>query len=204
MVYNNMTNKLSIKDLVKQASANINDDASAVMMKTAHAQGIEDAERVIKVASYTGDVMGNQAFETFHGRVAASLGFNPEDEVVKQASIADMLDVAAFAAFEKIAETYSPQTGGANLESTQLAGADQLREEGKAHALLAAQAAQDALASVDQGDANTAIQSMNTASQNITLAQQANQAVADPELQAQVAEASQVVAQVASAIQGMA
>ena len=174
------------------------------MMKTAHAQGIEDAERVIKVASYTGDVMGNQAFETFHGRVAASLGFNPEDEVVKQASIADMLDVAAFAAFEKIAETYSPQTGGANLESTQLAGADQLREEGKAHALLAAQAAQDALASVDQGDANTAIQSMNTASQNITLAQQANQAVADPELQAQVAEASQVVAQVASAIQGMA
>lgn len=199
-----MTNKLSIKDLVKQASANINDDASAVMMKTAHAQGIEDAERVIKVASYTGDVMGNQAFETFHGRVAASLGFNPEDEVVKQASIADMLDVAAFAAFEKIAETYSPQTGGANLESTQLAGADQLREEGKAHALLAAQAAQDALASVDQGDANTAIQSMNTASQNITLAQQANQAVADPELQAQVAEASQVVAQVASAIQGMA
>ena len=204
MVYNNMTNKLSIKDLVKQASANINDDASAVMMKTAHAQGIEDAERVIKVASYTGDVMGNQAFETFHGRVAASLGFNPEDEVVKQASIADMLDVAAFAAFEKIAETYSPQTGGANLESTQLAGADQLREEGKAHALLAAQAAQDALASIDQGDANTAIQSMNTASQNITLAQQANQAVADPELQAQVAEASQVVAQVASAIQGMA
>lgn len=199
-----MTNKLSIKDLVKQASANINDDASAVMMKTAHAQGIEDAERVIKVASYTGDVMGNQAFETFHGRVAASLGFNPEDEVVKQASIADMLDVAAFAAFEKIAETYSPQTGGANLESTQLAGADQLREEGKAHALLAAQAAQDALASIDQGDANTAIQSMNTASQNITLAQQANQAVADPELQAQVAEASQVVAQVASAIQGMA
>ena len=99
MVYNNMTNKLSIKDLVKQASANINDDASAVMMKTAHAQGIEDAERVIKVASYTGDVMGNQAFETFHGRVAASLGFNPEDEVVKPASIADMLDVAAFAAF---------------------------------------------------------------------------------------------------------
>lgn len=199
-----MSNKLSIKDLVKQASANINDDASAVMLKTAHAQGIEDAERVIKVASYTGDVMGNQAFETFHGRVAASLGFNPEDEVVKQASIADMLDVAAFAAFEKIAETYSPQTGGANLESTQLAGADQLREEGKAHALLAAQAAQDALASIDQGDANTAIQSMNTASQNITLAQQANQAVADPELQAQVAEASQVVAQVATAIQGMA
>ena len=115
-----------------------------------------------------------------------------------------MLDVAAFAAFEKIAETYSPQTGGANLESTQLAGADQVREAGKAHAVLAAQAAQDALASVDQGDANTAIQSLNTASQNITLAQQANEAVADPELQAQVAEASQVVAQVASAIQGMA
>lgn len=199
-----MTNKLSIKDLVKQASANVGADTSAVLMKTAHAQGIEDAERVMKVASYTGDIMGNQAYEAFHGRVAASLGFNPEDMVVKQASIADMLNVAAFAAFEKIAETYSPQTGGANLESTQLAGADQVREAGKAHAVLAAQAAQDALASVDQGDANTAIQSLNTASQNITLAQQANEAVADPELQAQVAEASQVVAQVASAIQGMA
>ena len=194
-----MSNKLTIADLVKQASANI-EDTGAALMKTAHAQGVEDANRVIKVASYTGDIVGNQAYETFHGRVAASLGFNPEEEIVKQASIYDMLECT----FEKIAETYSPQTGGANLETTQAAGADQLREVGKSHALLAVQAANDALASIDQGDANTAIQSMNTASQNITLAQQANQVVADPELQAQVAEASQVVGQVASAIQGMA
>ena len=72
-----MSNKLTIADLVKQASANI-EDTGAALMKTAHAQGVEDANRVIKVASYTGDIVGNQAYETFHGRVAASLGFNPE------------------------------------------------------------------------------------------------------------------------------
>jgi hypothetical protein len=85
--------------------------------------------------------------------------------------------------------------------STQQAAADQVREAGKGHATIAVQAAQDALASVAQGDPNTAIQSMNTAAQNITLAQQATSVVDDPELSSQVAEASQIVAQAAASIQ---
>lgn len=192
--------KLTIGELVKQASANSNGN-SPDLMKTAHEQGINDAQRVVKVAQYTGDIMGTTAFNAFHDCVAASLGFNPEGDAVKTASIADMLDAAVAFSLEKVAESYSPQTGGANLVSTQQAGADQLREQGKANALLAVQAANDAIASVDMGDANTAAQSIATAGQNITLAQQAAQAVADPELQAQVAEASQVVTRAASAMQ---
>ena len=195
--------RTTIADLVKQASARMNVETSP-LMKTAHEQGIADAERVTKVASITGDIMGNQAYESFHGRLAASLGFDPEDEFVKQASIADMFDTAMYMSLEKIAETYSPQSGGDNLVSTQQAAADQLREAGKAHAVLAVQSANDAIASVDQGDANTAAQSMATAAENMTLARQASEVIADPELDAFVAEASQSVGSAAEAIQGVA
>lgn len=188
---------LKIKDLVAQASANMTENEA---IKTASEQGLEDSNRIVKVANYTGDIMGQSAFNAFHDYVAQSLGFNPEG-VAKTASIADMLDAAIELSLEKVAENYSPQTGGANLETTQMAGADQLREQGKANALLAVQSANDALASVDMGDANTAAQSIATAGENIALAQQAAQVVADPELQAQVAEASQVVTQAAQAMQ---
>lgn len=197
-----MENK-TIADLVKEAKAKVAGGiaSSEELMKTAHAQGIEDSERLTKIAAYTGDILGNQAYDIFHGRFAASLGFDLEDEVVKEASIQDMLTVCMADCLEKIAENYSPQTGGANLVSTQQAAADQVREAGKGHATIAVQAAQDALASVAQGDPNTAIQSMNTAAQNITLAQQATSVVDDPELSSQVAEASQIVAQAAASIQ---
>lgn len=193
-----MSNNLTIAELVKQASAN--NGSQDALIKSAHEQGIEDAERVTKVASYTGDIMGTQAFESFHSCIAQSLGFNPEEEVVKQASIQDMFTYMLADSFEKIAEAYSPQTGGANLVSTQQAGADQLREAGKAHAVMAVQAAQDAVASIDQGDPNTAIQSLNTAHENMTLARQATEAVDDPELNAQVAQAGAVLEQVANTI----
>lgn len=192
---------MNIADLVKKASASTMVDDNLVM-KTAHEQGIQDAANVMKVASYTGDLMGNQAFDAFHGCLAASLGFDPEDAVVKEASIKDMIDYAVMDSFEKIAESYSPQSGGAHLVSTQQAAADQLREEGKTHAMLALQAANDAVASVDMGDANTATQSIATAGQNMILAQQAAQAVSDPELEAQVAQASQAVTAAAARIQG--
>lgn len=195
--------KTTIADLVKQASARVNLEDNS-LLKTAHEQGIADAERVTKVASITGDIMGNQAYDTFHYRLSASLGFDPEEEIVKQASIADMIDTAVYASLEKIAETYSPQSGGANLVSTQQASADQLREAGKAHAELAVQAANDAIASADQGDPNTAAQSMATAAENMTLARQAHEVVADPELEAYVAQASQAVGSAAQAIQGVA
>lgn len=192
---------MNIAELVKKASASAMVDDNLVM-KTAHEQGIQDAANVMKVASYTGDLMGNQAFDAFHGCLAASLGLDPEDAVVKEASIKDMIDYAVMDSFEKIAESYSPQSGGAHLVSTQQAAADQLREEGKTHAMLALQAANDAVASVDMGDANTAAQSIATAGQNMILAQQAAQAVSDPELEAQVAQASQAVTAAAARIQG--
>lgn len=198
-----MNNGMTIADLVRNAQESTlqNND---VMMKTAHAQGIEDAERVIKVASYTGDIVGQEAFNTFHDYLAGSLGLNPEVAMVKQASIKDMIDYAMADAFVKIAESYSPQTGGTNLTSTVEAGGNQVAATGKAHAILAVQAANDAAASVATGDPNTAAQSMQTAAENIALAQQANSAVNDPELQAQVAQASAVVSQVASSIQAQA
>lgn len=192
----------SIADLVKTAKSNVGATNDEALLKTAHEQGIQDAERVVKVASYTGTVAGNAMFDTLQGRMAESLGFNPEDEVVKQASMAELIDAALMNSLTKIAEEYSPQTGGANLVTTQQAGADQLREAGKGHAVLAVQSATDALASIDQGDANTAIQSVRTAAENLTLARQAAAAVEDPELAAQVAEASQTVGQIAAAIQG--
>jgi len=198
-----MANKLTINELVKQASNSVQEKQESIV-KTAAEQGIEDADRVVKVASYTGSIMGSTAFDAFHDCVAASLDFNPEDAVVKQASIADMLDATIEnILMEKIAEAYSSQTGGENLVTTQMAAADQVVEQGKANAVLAAQSAQDALSSVDMGDANTAAQSMATAGQNITLAQQALAVAPDPELEAQVAEASDVVAQAAQAIQGV-
>lgn len=201
--------KLTIQDLVKQASANLNKAAEAQaqaveqeeILKTAAEQGMNDAERVMKVASITGDAMGTAAFNTFHDCMAASLGFDPEDAYVKTAAISDMLDTAVEYSLMKIAEVYSSQTGGENLVTTQMAAADQVVEQGKANAMLAAQAAQDAIASADMGDANTAAQSITTAGQNITLAQQALVEVPDPELQAQVQEASQIVAEAATALQ---
>lgn len=198
-----MNNGITIAELVKsaQASAMQNDDT---LMKTAHAQGIEDAERVIKVASYTGDIVGQEAFNTFHDYFAGSLGLNPEVDMVKQASIKDMIDYAIADSFVKIAETYSPQTGCTNLTSTVQSGGQQLAEAGKAHATLAVQAANDAAASVATGDPNTAAMSMQTAAENIALAQQANAAVADPELQSQVAQASAIVGQVATSLQQQA
>jgi hypothetical protein len=54
------------------------------------------------------------------------------------------------------------------------------------------------------GDANTAAQSMATAGQNINLAKQVAGVVDDPELQAQVAQASQAVATAAQTIQAHA
>ena len=170
---NHMSKMRTIADLVKEAQAE-QGYAEETMVGSAHAQ--------------------------FHDEFAASLGFAPEDPMVKQASIYDMLECA----FEKIAENYSPQSGGANLVSTNQAAMDQLREEGKTHAFLAMQAANDAVASVDMGDANTAAQSMATAGQNINLAKQVAGAIDDPELQAQVAQASQAVATAAQTIQAHA
>lgn len=193
--------KMTIQDLLKTAAENVTAGSADALLKTAHEQGINDAERVVKIASYTGDIMGNSAFETFHGCIAASLGFDPEVYAVKTASIADLIDAAMITSLTKIAENYSPQTGGANLETTQAAAADQLREAGKAHAMLAAQSANDAVASVDNGDPNTALQSMQTAGENILLARQAAEVVEDPELEAQVAQASDIVTQAAEAIQ---
>lgn len=197
------TNNMTIASLVNQFR-NSNMQTEESLLKTAHAQGIEDAERITKVASYTGDVVGEAACDYIHDYMAASLGFDPEVDFVKTASISDMIDTAVECALIKIAETYSPQSGGANLETSQLAAADQLREAGKAHAVLAVQAANDAAASVATGDPNTAIQSMQTAADNITLAQQAVQTVADPELEAQVTQASQIVSEVAAGIQAQA
>lgn len=194
-----MSQLSSIADLVKAAKAQ-EGFAEETMVGSAHAQGMNDANRVVKVASHTGDIMGKTAFASFHDEFAASLGFAPEDPMVKQASMYDMLACV----MEKIAEQYSPQSGGANLVSTNQAAMDQLREEGKTHAFLAMQAANDAVASVDMGDANTAAQSMATAGQNINLAKQVAGVVDDPELQAQVAQASQAVATAAQTIQAHA
>lgn len=194
-----MSKMRTIADLVKEAQAE-QGYAEETMVGSAHAQGMNDANRVVKVASYTGEMIGKTAFAQFHDEFAASLGFAPEDPMVKQASIYNMLECA----FEKIAENYSPQSGGANLVSTNQAAMDQLREEGKTHAFLAMQAANDAVASVDMGDANTAAQSMATAGQNINLAKQVAGAIDDPELQAQVAQASQAVATAAQTIQAHA
>ena len=193
-----MSKKLTLNELVKSARAGV-DSGNEALMKTAHEQGIQDAERLVKVAGYTGDIAGNQMFDTFASRMAQSLGFDPEDEVVKEASLKEMIDAAVTDAF--IAEEYSPQTGGANLQSTVDAGADQAREAGKSHAVLAVQSANDALASIDMGDANTGIQSLRTAGENIALARQAAEHIEDPELHAQVAEAASIVSQAASAIQ---
>jgi MFS superfamily sulfate permease-like transporter len=193
MVHISMSKKLTLNELVKSARAGV-DSGNEALMKTAHEQGIQDAERLVKVA-------GNQMFDTFASRMAQSLGFNPEDEVVKEASLKDLIDAAVTDAFTKIAEEYSPQTGGANLQSTVDAGADQVREAGKSHAVLAVQSANDALASIDMGDANTGIQSLRTAGENIELARQAAEHIEDPELHAQVAEAASIVSQAASAIQ---
>lgn len=200
MVHISMSKKLTLNELVKSARAGV-DSGNEALMKTAHEQGIQDAERLVKVAGYTGDIAGNQMFDTFASRMAQSLGFNPEDEVVKEASLKDLIDAAVTDAFVKVAEEYSPQTGGANLQSTVDAGADQVREAGKSHAALAVQSANDALASIDMGDANTGIQSLRTAGENIELARQAAEHIEDPELHAQVAEAAAIVSQAASAIQ---
>lgn len=164
--------KLTIQDLVKQASNSLTKAAAAkaeieAVTKTAAEQGMADAERVMKVASITGDAMGTAAFNSFHDCMAASLGFDPEDGYVKTASIADMIDTAVEYSLMKVAEVYSSQNGGANLITTEMAGANQLVEQGKANAVLAAQAAQDALSSADMGDANTAARSIETAGENI-------------------------------------
>ena len=188
-----------LRDILARARA---DQGYESNVKTAHAQGVEDAESMIKVARYTGDVIGQQVVDTALAGICESFGYDPG--VLKTASITDVIDDAVACSFVKIAEQISGQTGGANLESTALAEAGQLASEGKSHATIAIQAANDAVASVDQGDPNTAAKSMEAAANSLAAAKQIAEIVPDPELANQVAEASQEVGTAAQAIAGTA
>ena len=153
---------------------------------------------MIKVARYTGDVIAQQVVDTALAGICESFGYDPG--VLKTASISDVIDDAVACSFMKIAEQISGQTGGAELQSTALAEAGQLVSEGKSHATMAVQAANDAVASVSQGDANTATKSMEAAANSLATAKQIAEVVPDPELANQVQIASQEVGNAAQAV----
>lgn len=184
-----------LKDILAQAR---NEQGYDCNVKTAHDQGVEDAESMIKVARYTGDVIGQQVVDTALAGICESFGYDPG--VLKTASISDVIDDAVACSFMKIAEQISGQTGGAELQSTALAEAGQLVSEGKSHATMAVQAANDAVASVSQGDANTATKSMEAAANSLATAKQIAEVVPDPELANQVQIASQEVGNAAQAV----
>ena len=178
----------------KTASDNTVTDNSSVE-KTAYEQGAAEAENMVKIAASLGDIIGNRVADVVEGRLAQSFGYDPE--VVKQASLSDILDDA-------ILSKYADQLAGsaANAPSTVLAEEQQIGEAAAHHATLAAASAADAVQSLHQGDEHTAVQQLATAGDSIANAKElaarvpANAAVAQ-----HVEEAAAIVAQAADIAQ---
>lgn len=173
-------------------------DVEASAIKTAHENGMRDADNMMKVAAAMGDVIGNRIADVVETRIAESFGYSPE--VAKTASLQDIMVDALYSVAEqvKVAEQVVGTTANAAI-ATQKAEEVQIQETAAHHANLAAQSASDAVQSLQQGDHHTATQMMSTAATAIETAKQmaaripANAAVAQ-----HVNEASAIVTEAAN------
>lgn len=179
----------------KTASDNTVATSDSPIEKTAYEQGAAEAENMVKIAASLGDIIGNRVADVVEGRLAQSFGYDPE--VVKQASLSDILDDA-------ILSKYADQLAGsaANAPSTVLAEQQQIGEAAAHHATLAAASAADAVQSLHQGDEHTAVQQLATAGDSIANAKQLAARVPENAAVAQhVSEAAAIVAQAADIAQ---
>lgn len=179
----------------KTASDNTLATSDSPIEKTAYEQGAAEAENMVKIAASLGDIIGNRVADVVEGRLAQSFGYDPE--VVKQASLSDILDDA-------ILSKYADQLAGsaANAPSTVLAEQQQIGEAAAHHATLAAASAADAVQSLHQGDEHTAVQQLATAGDSIANAKQLAARVPENAAVAQhVGEAAAIVAQAADIAQ---
>jgi hypothetical protein len=184
----------NVKDIVekyrslgtKVASAAPVEDPMQAAVKTAAESGINDADALMKVAAVLGDVISERIISNIQG-------FFGED-VEKTASFQELVA-------ESILKVADAVTGTAGLRevAADQAEALQIDETAVNHATLAAQAATDAVSSIQSGDEHTATQQMATAAAALESAKQMAERSQSPAVHQHIAAASQIVAQAAGA-----
>lgn len=157
-----------------------------VAIKTAAEAGMSDAENLVKVAAVLGDVISE--------RVIANLSdfFGTDNE--KTASLQELVAEALI----KAADAVSGTAGVREVAADQAEGL-QIDETAVHHATLAAQAATDAITSLQGGDEHTATQQMATAASALETAKAVAARSQNPAVHEHVNAASGIVAQAAGA-----
>ena len=173
----------------KQASAFTGMETDPI--KLASEMGAQEADRITKIASYMGEIMGQSASRAF----CEALGYEPG--VLKEASLQDVMADAMY----KAAAQVSGNTAQSAISAAE-AGTLQATESAVHHAEMAARSAIDAVQAADQGDGHTAGQQLQSSHAFLEQAKAHAADAADLDVHDQIAEVEQIVAQATQHVAG--
>lgn len=184
-----------VEDVLRGYSANTQSMHATGMesdpIKLASELGAQEADKITKLASYMGELIGQAASRSF----AEFLGY--EGSVVKQASFQDLLIDSMI----KVADQVSGNTAQ-GFESTNEAASLQADESAAHHANMAARSAMGALEAAQQGDGHTAGQLVQSAQSFLEQAKGHAAETNNPAVIDHIDEAEEVVAHATAQIGG--
>lgn len=173
-----------IKDIVNQytpaKTAAVNQ--SADLVKTAKDAGVEDGEKLVKLANHIGELIGTTAG-------------NRAVEIIKAAFVV---------ADDNRSAVGGVSANGSGQQAANEAEDDQIAQLAAHHAELAGNAAKDAVDALGRGDEHTATQQFQTAAKSIETAKVLGAKTQNADAHAKIQAAAAIVAQSASSAQAKA